>query len=525
MDNLTKAITELALDTENAEKNYTLALEYESIGQTASAINYFFRAAERTNSKELAYECLLKKALCWERQGNRQHTVRRVLQHALYLRPKRPEAYFLMSRILERTQQYVDGYTFASIGLQICDFDLPPLRSDVEYPGMYGLMFEKAICGWYWGKNKEAKNILLELSGKYKDQLDDKHKSAVEYNLSNLKSGFGKNPGGLNAPSNKKKTIVDFFAYYDDTCKELLELRIKLLNDYVDYFVICESNKTHSGIPIQYKLRERIKEYNLPEEKIIIIDLDIPEPEDLIVLEVDLHNSGSNRQNINSVRARVRERMQKDAILSVLDRFDDNTIIIHSDCDEIIDPNAIKFVTDIASTLSKQVIKVPLVYLEGQADLRVYDSLSGNPKEWNLSMFICTKKHLVMTTPTNIRCNYNNPFEIVWCTHAGKVCQDLGWHFSWMGGKEKRKIKRDAFCHYEDSYDFLETKSYNNKEAIEFLEKEPTEGSIPPSLESNTVLKKYDVSKLPEMVFNLPRIKNFLFGKTKSLKFLSDKTI
>jgi len=45
------------------------------------------------------------------------------------------------------------------------------------------------------------------------------------------------------------KKIIDFFPYFDPTGKEILELRINMLKDYVDEFIICESNKTQSGIP------------------------------------------------------------------------------------------------------------------------------------------------------------------------------------------------------------------------------------------------------------------------------------
>ena len=287
-------------------------------------------------------------------------------------------------------------------------------------------------------------------------------------------------------------------------------MRVNLLKDHVDYFVICEADKTQSGIPLQFKLKDRIKEYNLPEDKIIVVELNIPEAEDLVILDIDRHNSGSNANNINSVRARVRERMQKDGILQALDRFDDDTLIIHSDCDEIIDPKAIKFATDMALTVPKNIIKIPLVWLEGRADLRVYDSSNNTPKQWNLSMFICTKRQLVMVNPINIRCNYNNPFPIVWCTDGGKMAEDMGWHFQWMGGAEMRKNKRDAFCHYEDSYDFLQAKNYNSQEAIQILEQEPKEGSIAPSQEADTVLKKYDVKNLPTKIFQLPRVKQFL---------------
>ena len=193
MDNATKirsmikdAVTALALDTENAEKNYTLAILYESIGQTASAITYFFRAAERTEDKELAYECLLKMGLCYERQGNRQDTVKRMIQHALYVLPKRPEAYFLMSRIYERTEKYIDGYTIVSIGLEVCDFNLPPLRGWVEYHGKYTLIFQKAVCGWHWGKNNESRRLLKHLLDDYGAVLDPMYLQAIHNNIGRI---------------------------------------------------------------------------------------------------------------------------------------------------------------------------------------------------------------------------------------------------------------------------------------------------------------------------------------------------
>ena len=39
--------------------------------------------------------------------------------------------------------------------------------------------------------------------------------------------------------------IYDCFMYYDED--ELLDLRLNILDKYVDYFVIVESKYTHSG--------------------------------------------------------------------------------------------------------------------------------------------------------------------------------------------------------------------------------------------------------------------------------------
>jgi hypothetical protein len=95
--------------------------------------------------------------------------------------PKRPEAYFLLARFHERRSQWNDCYKYASLALSICDFDCQPLKSDIEYPGYFGLVFEKAVSSWWWGKNDECRELLLTLLNDY--DLDDGHYQAVVNNL------------------------------------------------------------------------------------------------------------------------------------------------------------------------------------------------------------------------------------------------------------------------------------------------------------------------------------------------------
>jgi hypothetical protein len=218
MNDLINAINEFALDSENAEKNYSLAVIYESIGQTASAITYFMRASELTSDKELAYECLIKTALCFERQGNRKHTVETILKNAIAWMPKRPEAYFVFSRLCERHSAHVEGYLFAQIALEVADFKSPPLRSGVEYPGMYGLIFEKAICAWWWGKGDESRTLLRLLNERYFDVMDETHKNAVQYNLPKL---------GVDLE--KDKEIKDLLEReYSYACSTLTDINVHL---------------------------------------------------------------------------------------------------------------------------------------------------------------------------------------------------------------------------------------------------------------------------------------------------------
>jgi GR25 family glycosyltransferase involved in LPS biosynthesis len=170
-------------DTENPIRNYELARWYHSQKQTASAITYYLRAADRTEDSLLAYECLIHMASCFHDQKNRNYTVKGLYQHAINLLPKRPEAYFLLSRHEEWNKMYSDSYTTATLGLNVCDFDLEPL-TNVDYPGKYGLIFEKAVCSYWWGKSQESRDLFQDLKNNY--ELDKTYYDLVAMNLQNL---------------------------------------------------------------------------------------------------------------------------------------------------------------------------------------------------------------------------------------------------------------------------------------------------------------------------------------------------
>ena len=191
MADLIRLLNQFAKDPENVEHNYNLAIAYEGIGQWASAISYFLRTAERTDNKNLAYECMLKIGLGFERQGRRGNSARGAFKHALMILPKRPEAYFLVSRYYERIGDHVTGYMMAQLGLENSDQNQVPLRSWVEYPGYYGLVFQKMVCSWWWGKPDECRELLQELKNKYAWQMDKVHYDATQNNLIRLGCGPG----------------------------------------------------------------------------------------------------------------------------------------------------------------------------------------------------------------------------------------------------------------------------------------------------------------------------------------------
>lgn len=168
--NLDYLIQNFVDDSENPENNYELATYYENIGQLASAISYYLRTAERTSDKNLQYECLIRASICFDSQGARNFTVKGLLQHAVSILPTRPEAYYHLSRFYEKENndgKWNDSYMIASIGQEVCNHNSPPLRSSLNYPPKYGILFQKAVSSWWCGLCEESKNIFLDLKNNY----------------------------------------------------------------------------------------------------------------------------------------------------------------------------------------------------------------------------------------------------------------------------------------------------------------------------------------------------------------------
>lgn len=171
-----------SFDTENPENNFNLGVWYENNGHTAPALSYFLRCAERAKDNDLAYEALIRSSYCYDKQGTRDGSAKSLLEQALCLCPKRPEAYYLLSRFAERRQWWQDCYIYADQGLMYADLDSKPLKTDVEYPGKYGFLFEKSIAAWWWGKVDEARSLILEVKNNY--ELPKNH---IEFLNNNLK--------------------------------------------------------------------------------------------------------------------------------------------------------------------------------------------------------------------------------------------------------------------------------------------------------------------------------------------------
>lgn len=301
--------------------------------------------------------------------------------------------------------------------------------------------------------------------------------------------------------------IVDCFPWFAPYGEELLYLRINLLKDHVDKFIIVESNRTHAGDLVERKFPEVARKLGLPIEKIIYIEHDIPETQDLTILDIDRKNAGTNRHNKDSLYARVRERLQKDAVLQGLEEFDRRDVFIYGDADEIIDPKHVNWVAKIAHTHPNIILKIPLVYLQGRADLRIHHK-NGNSVIWKRAMFFATKEQMQHFSVNNIRCG-NITMPVKFPMHNNVEIEDMGWHFAWMGNKEQRAKKASSFAHAYDNFQNLMNGGYTNYDKfVDTLE--PVEGSIAPDQNVDHILRRYPIKQLPSLIFETPFVKKFL---------------
>jgi tetratricopeptide (TPR) repeat protein len=183
-DNLNKTLVNYINDPKYPLYNFTLGRCYEDLGQNASALSFYLRAAELSVNGLLTYESVLRMALCIEKIGNRVYSLKGVILRAISLMPKRPEAYFIMSRVCEWNKDWHDAYTFAVIGETLIEDNDEKLMTDVGYPGQYGFVFERAVTAWWIGLYDESIHLCRQLE---KDNtIQPVYMDAIKNNIANF---------------------------------------------------------------------------------------------------------------------------------------------------------------------------------------------------------------------------------------------------------------------------------------------------------------------------------------------------
>ena len=184
-ERIEKLVVELSEDPFNPELNFNIAEEYAKHDQLASAVSFYLRCMEYgyTTHPVHVYTSLLKLANCFETQKDRQWTVSGAILQAVSYLPDRPEAWFYLSRFHERKGEWQESYTFAETGRKLSLLPLAELPSSTDYPGDYGLKFQKAVAGWWIGRKDESKQIFEEL---LRQNISEEYRNSIKYNMERL---------------------------------------------------------------------------------------------------------------------------------------------------------------------------------------------------------------------------------------------------------------------------------------------------------------------------------------------------
>ncbi len=242
----------------------------------------------------------------------------------------------------------------------------------------------------------------------------------------------------MTAPENHARAKrYDVFTFFNEL--DLLKLRLNILNEHVDHFVIIEATETFSGRPkplVFAEHRERFAAFN---HKIIhhVTD-DTPADADelrrrlahpvLSALDRQIIERTLTTDNVKpGVLHWLKEFYQKEAIQRALVGLSDEDVCFVSDVDEIWNPNArIDFSRDDIYKLRQTVYAY---YLNNRSN-----------EPW-AGTLVTRYKHIKHACLNHLRTASKTPYTYV---------ENGGWHFTNQGGAERVREKIEASYGPED---------------------------------------------------------------------------
>ena len=226
--------------------------------------------------------------------------------------------------------------------------------------------------------------------------------------------------------------IYDCFQFFNE--EHILDIRLNILNEFVDFFVIVESTTNHQGH--EKKLNFDINKFKKFQNKINYIVVD--DTTDIIKKS---HSWGES----------LVEQHQRNSIVRGLKNCHEEDLIILSDVDEI--PDLTKL--NLFNKKSKYAVFEQKMY---NYKLNL---LNESEKKWYGSK-ICLKKYL--KSPQwlrNIKIK-KYPFWRIDKPKNLQIIPDGGWHFAYLQNAEDISKKIKSFSHGEFNKDDL-----TNKQNIE----------------------------------------------------------
>ena len=293
--------------------------------------------------------------------------------------------------------------------------------------------------------------------------------------------------------------IFDCFMYFDE--EQVLDLRLNVLNDFVDYFVIVESTQNHKGIKREL-LFDQSKFQKFKNKIIYLVYDEIPKNVETISDNED-ENEKDRKYIMNAV---YRENSQRNFITNGLQKADENDLILVSDVDEIpklsslnlskIDNKILIFKQDMF--YYKFNLAIPNFKWSGTKGVKKKNLKSPqwlrNIKDrkyafFRIDTFFSEKKY------TNI-----------------KIISDGGWHFSNIKNAKMLEHKLKSYLHHREfdqvslSVDEIDN-LIKNKKAIYDLRVDKKVNKVG----NGVVLNNYNINKLPKYINeNLDKYKIWL---------------
>lgn len=241
--------------------------------------------------------------------------------------------------------------------------------------------------------------------------------------------------------------IYDCFTFYNEF--DILEIRLQTYYNYVDYFVISECNKLFTGGIKKYNFIDQFERFKKYADKIIYIKAEANNTQNVLKIAKDktLENWGIEYFQRNELKKGLNNCNPDDIIiLSDLDEFYPIEILTelrsHSSNKSIYKvhrpkgkKNLLKFLFNPKLSLQKRKIWPTLKYKPLVVTQRMYYYFMNTIMNdiWR-GTIICLYKNFVSFQ--QLRDIRNNTFYIT----EGKN-SNAGWHFSYLGGREKIKEK------------------------------------------------------------------------------------
>jgi len=223
--------------------------------------------------------------------------------------------------------------------------------------------------------------------------------------------------------------IFDAFMFSNEL--DLLEIRLHELADVVDFFVLVEATKTHSGKdkPLYYwENKTMFSEFSSRILYVCVEDMPMTKAEiNATLTSQDKHWIESDYQKEDSW---VRERFQRNAMMRVLKDADPDDIIIIGDADEIVKRSVVENL-DLCNGSNAVEQTLNTYYVNWQCT---------NMPWWG-SKIIKRKFLGTVTTPSEVRFH----------TPACKYIYNGGWHFGYLGGADAIREKIQSYAHQEFS--------------------------------------------------------------------------